>query len=369
MSQKSTVWKLTWISKKIALFLTIMSGIGLADALSAAPVKSNWLVVDFDGTCTVRDTITMLPRLASLAQSRLPPIKSDKVTLSPDAVIDFQGRLSIFSMLEDEYFRKYTEAMQSMKPGDTDESNGTTFSSAMLEELAESIDKLDDVSTAITHEVSNWRVLGGLGDLSKTEMLQLIDVYKEKQMVLEPRTIKDRETNYDELLGCLSLKEGCLSVLRNCAVSQNYGIGILSINWCPLLIESLLVHPLRESSESEALPDDIPIWSNSVDAEGIVALPFPGAIAKREKILEIQKSGADDDSSRVVYVGDSSTDLLAIIQADVGILLGGSQSATSLAKQYGVAVKPLSEFEDENSQSIVWTANSWQEIGSFLDNR
>ena len=359
MSQKTTVWSL--------LFLAIiaMSGIGLADALSAAPIKNNWLVVDFDGTCTVRDTITMLPRLASLAQSRLPPIKSDKVTLSPDAVIDFQGRLSIFSMLEDEYFRKYTEAMESMKPGDANESDETT----MLEELAKSIDKLDDVSTAITHEVSNWRVLGGLGDLSKTEMLQLIDVYKEKQMALEPKTIKDRETNYDELLGCLSLKEDCLSVLRNCAESQDYGIGVLSINWCPLLIESLLVHPLCESSESEALSDDIAIWSNSVNAEGIVALPFPGAIAKREKILEIQNSGREDDSFRVVYVGDSSTDLLAIIQADVGILLGGSQSATTLAKQYGVTVKPLSEFDDENSQRIVWTANNWQEIGSFLDER
>ena len=79
MIPKGTVWKLTWISKKIALFLAIiaMSGIGLADALSAPPVKNNWLVVDFDGTCTIRDTITMLPRLASLAQSRLPPIKSD----------------------------------------------------------------------------------------------------------------------------------------------------------------------------------------------------------------------------------------------------------------------------------------------------
>ena len=112
MIQKTTV------SSLLFLAIIAMSGIGLADALSAAPIRNNWLVVDFDGTCTVRDTITMLPRLASLAQSRLPPIKSDKVTLSPDAVIDFQGRLSIFSMLEDEYFRKYTEAMESMKPGD-----------------------------------------------------------------------------------------------------------------------------------------------------------------------------------------------------------------------------------------------------------
>lgn len=283
--------------------------------------------------------------------------------MSPDAVIDFRGRLSIFSKLEEEYFRKYTETMQSIQPG---EKEGSALSpSVLLEELSESIDKLDDVSTEITHEVSKSSVLGGLGDLSRTEMLEIIDVYKEKQVDLEPKQIKDIKTNHQDLLDCLALKRGCLDVLRNCAESKNYGIGVLSINWCPILIESLLVQPLCDNSSDAS--SEVPIWSNSVDGEGIVSLPFPGAISKKEQIRKLQKS-SEDGSSRVVYVGDSSTDLLAILQADVGILLGGSQSAASLAKRYGFFVKPLSECEGGDShQSVVWTADSWDEIGSFLN--
>ena len=362
----------------------------VADALSAAAATAtpkqqqqyNWLVVDFDGTCTVRDTITMLPRLAALAQST-----TGDGTLSPDASIDFQSRLSIFNTLEDEYFRRYTEVLRLDSEAATtavssskvsDDENGDD-----LKQLAESIDKLDNVSTEITHEVSKWRVLGGIGGCTHTEISKLIELYKEKQTELEPSKTGDgKATNYKELLESLALQPNCLSVLRNCATTQNYGIGVLSINWCPGLIESILVDPLcaagenDNGNESSPLPrfEDVPIWSNSLDEEGVIALLFPGAISKKEQILKLQQQQEVDAAAarnRVVYVGDSSTDLLAIIQADVGILLGGSKSAIGLASKYGVSVKPLRDYDcdysDEDCASVVWTADHWDEIGSFFD--
>ena len=363
-----------------------------------------WLVVDFDGTCTVRDTISVLPRLAALAQSRVPQSEKrnknnfpmDDV-LSPDAAIDFQGRLSIFSMLENEYFRRYTEVQNTIQATTTT----TTAAAAAdddddgLEQLAASIDQLDGVSTEITHEVSRWRVLQGLGKVPHTELKELIDLYKERQDDLEPGTgdAPDRHATLGRVLESFSLRKGCLSVLRRSA-SRNYGIGILSINWCPALIEALLVHPLccaedhetvtegGSSSESVTPPlrfEDVPIWSNSVDGDGIVALPFPGAISKRDQILRLQQQQQQQQqqqregtSGKVVYVGDSSTDLLAILQADVGILLGGSTSATSLAAKFGFAAKPLCDYHHGDviaaaTIPVVWTANDWNEIGSFLD--
>ena len=329
-------------------------------ALSAAASSKSWLVVDFDGTCTVRDTITMLPRLASLAQSRKEQQTgfNNGDVLSPDAAMELQGRLSIFSMLENEYFRQYRDAMESIEPeavNDNDDDN--------LKNLAVSIDKLDDVSTAITREVSNWRVLGGLGDVSANEMLELMDLYKQNQAMLEPKKIGDREINLEELRECLSLQDGCLSVLQNFASqdfeTRQHAIGVLSINWCPTLIESLLVHPLCAANNEL----DVPIWCNSVDGEGIVDLPYPGAIAKQQKIKELQ----ENNDSSVIYVGDSSTDLLAILQADVGILLGGSQSAVGLAQRYGMSVHPLNGYRVEENEKVVWTVDSWEEIRSFLE--
>lgn len=364
--------------------------------------NKNWLVVDFDGTCTARDTITMLPRLAALAQSSKQTDNDGVLALSPDAVVDFQSRLSIFNILEDDYFRRYTEvlrldseatAVSSKESEKNNTSSNNNNNRKLLEEqqLAESIDRLDNVSTEITHEVSRWRVLGGLGGCTHTEISALIDLYKEKQTELEPSKIgdSDKETNYKELLESLALKQGCLSVLRRCARNQNYGIGVLSINWCPALIESILVHPLCAAGENEndnessssSLPsfEDVPIWSNSLDADGVVALPFPGAIAKKKQILKLQQQQqqhrqGNDAAARVVYVGDSSTDLLAMIQADVGILLGRSKSAIGLASKYGVLVKPLRDYDysdNDNTEvdgaSVVWTADNWDEIGSFFD--
>lgn len=355
MIPRQTLWIFSWIIKIIALVLALVAMCNPTVALSAATsTHKNWLVVDFDGTCTVRDTITMLPRLASLASSR----KQQQTgfdngnKLTPDAAMELQSRLSIFSMLENEYFRQYKDAMETIEP----EEDSTVDN---LDKLTLSIDKLDAVSTSITHEVSNWRVLGGLGDISKLEMLELIELYKENQAKLEPKKIGDLEVNLDELLDCLSLQDNCLSVLQNCA-SKDYEIGVLSINWCPTLIESILVHPL--CAENRTL--EIPIWCNTVDGEGIVDLPFEGAIAKRQKICNLQK-----DDSKVVYIGDSSTDLLAILQADVGILLGGSKSAAGLAQRYGISVQPLSECESNASGNVVWTADSWEEIRSFLETR
>ncbi len=350
---------LSWI---LALVVAMSSSSSTTALSSAAPSKS-WLVVDFDGTCTVRDTITMLPRLASLAQSQKEQQTgfNNGEALSPDAAMELQGRLSIFSMLENEYFRQYRDAMESIEPEAVDENDDEN-----LEKLATSIDKLDDVSTSITHEVSNWRVLGGLGDVSSKEMLELMDLYKQNQAMLEPKKIGGKEIDLEELRECLSLQDGCLSVLQNFA-SQDFetrqnSIGVLSINWCPALIESLLVHPLCAANNDL----EVSIWCNSVDGEGIVDLPYPGAIAKQQKIKELQ----ENNDSSVIYVGDSSTDLLAILQADVGILLGGSQSAMGLAQRYGMSVHPLNEYRVkgvEEKEKVVWTTDSWEEIRSFLE--
>jgi len=134
----------------------------------------------------------------------------------------------------------------------------------------------------------------------------------------------------------------------------------------------------------------IPIWSNTIDENGVVSLIVPGAIAKKEQILKLQQQQPQKNGNRlVVYVGDSSTDLLAIIQADVGILLNGSTSTTGLAIKYGVTIRSLSDYnnydhddnDDENENEcrrtkkknsvdngcFIWTASDWEEIGSFLN--
>lgn len=102
----------------------------------------------------------------------------------------------------------------------------------------------------------------------------------------------------------------------------------------------------------------------------------PGANAKKERIASVKDSsqyrGDSNQIPFIVYIGDSSTDLLALLEADVGILIGSSQTVSKFAERWNVALSPLSSKSQEvtstrqGQSSTVWTVNSWGEIEQFL---
>lgn len=73
---------------------------------------------------------------------------------------------------------------------------------------------------------------------------------------------------------------------------------------------------------------------------------------------------------RSVYIGDSVTDLLCLLRADVGIILGDS---STLKQVYGKKMTPLFRkaliLEQNDSQKLqghVFTVSSWYEAEAFL---
>jgi hypothetical protein len=152
---------------------------------------------------------------------------------------------------------------------------------------------------------------------------------------------------------------------------NTWGLGVLSVNWCPSLIAASLQLELEEQSHQDSSSMPI-IWSNRVDSEtGTVELSIPGALAKQEKIASLRTSSSSSQGI-IVYIGDSSTDLLAILEADIGILFGGSSSTIALAEQYGVAIKPLAERNGfmvdsaNTNEPIIWVADCWSEIEALM---
>ena len=87
-------------------------------------------------------------------------------------------------------------------------------------------------------------------------------------------------------------------------------MGVLSINWCPLLINAALLQPIRRHCRSvlsldntaiQQLEEDgeedelaVPIRSNSVDLDGVVELAAPGALAKKARISKRQRQRMRD---------------------------------------------------------------------------
>lgn len=323
--------------------------------MSAISNKNKWLVVDYDGTVTENDTTPLLPRLASLASGR--------------SSEDLRRRLSQFKELEDEYLALYSEAKNSL-----DET----------EDLHCALDGLDHPSTAVTRKVSQSGVLEGLGGVNVSEMSKLISVEGTSgDPVGEASAIQDEDKV------SISLRDGVEHTLARILVAGSSGddgatmteawnLGVLSINWSRTLIEASLVQPVlrkrRALLDIDSCDTEIAIWSNDVDEDGSVTLNYEGSVAKKGQIKRIRNRTHEENSNIdgepfIVYVGDSSTDLLALIEADLGIIMGHKTSAISIARRWGYRVDPLADRHkagDWTTKGILWTTNDWHEIDKAL---
>nr|CAB3481769.1 unnamed protein product [Digitaria exilis] len=133
--------------------------------------------------------------------------------------------------------------------------------------------------------------------------------------------------------------------------------------------------------------DGLNIHSNEFAFEGSVSTghidrKIQSPLDKVEKFKNI-KSGTDSTSPLLsVYIGDSVGDLLCLLEADIGIVVGSSTSLRRVGKQFGVSFVPLfpglvekqRQLTDEQEASsvfkarsgVLYTVSSWSEIHAFI---
>ena len=293
-----------------------------ASSATALPRRctARHLIVDFDGTCTEADTTGLVAKLAARRGA-------------PDV-------LSRFDVLE----RKFLQLLQECRSA-----LPATGDRAALECA---LDAMDKVSIDITEELSESGILAGL---------QPSDAAK---AIAEWRAANEA----DGAPNALALRRGCLSTLRM-AADRGWSLGVLSLNWWPPLIHAFL--PIL--SERDAA-----VWSNNIDAAGRVSSYVSGAAAKRDRIREIARDAAsaadEDETPLVIYVGDSATDLLAMCESDVGILIGESGSARDIAERFGLRLEPLSvacasgraTLLAGRASDIIFEAAGWDDIDNAI---
>lgn len=140
----------------------------------------------------------------------------------------------------------------------------------------------------------------------------------------------------------------------------------------------------------------VSIFSNDLvyDEHGVstgeIEVKVSGSFGKHERFLSLaararETAGASSRSSsasqaKTIYVGDSVTDLLAMLDADVGIVVGTSGTFEEAARAFGIAIRPLAaayEVFDDTGDSVgtggsrgpglcVYRASHWAEIDVFL---
>ena len=349
---------------------------------------------------------------------------------------DLDRRLALFQELENEFLKRFGVAKDSLSKLD----DGSDDALLTIHDV---LDALDVPSNIVTKMVSESRVLHGLGHADSRELEEILHLHGTTTVSTERNLgnasnstgegIADTTgemTNDDVEKVIVRLRHGCEGTLarilfesladnEHCDQTSCLGwsLAVLSINWCPALIDASLVKPVLrkrqhlrrgeqndrqiiESDEGQNYDDDteIPVWSNHVDGDGVVTLHVPGALAKRDKIAELRRSLNEEcefikniDSnidterssslgtrSMIVYVGDSSTDLAALLEADIGIIMGKSSSTFMIAERWGIQIFPLQHrgkhgFRDtllddnsKRSKNHLWQVESWQEIDDML---
>ena len=87
----------------------------------------------------------------------------------------------------------------------------------------------------------------------------------------------------------------------------------------------------------------------------------------------------ESPESLIVYVCDSSTDLAALLEADICIIMGQSKSTSVIAERWGVKIIPLDQrnkhgfdrrlggfINKKSEKKILWQVDNWHEIDTLL---
>ncbi|EFJ08632.1 hypothetical protein SELMODRAFT_185239 [Selaginella moellendorffii] len=166
----------------------------------------------------------------------------------------------------------------------------------------------------------------------------------------------------------MALQAGCASVL--CRLSSKISCQILSVCWSRTFIEAAF---------SKENITNVPVHSNELENDGNFTT---GSLIRRvetpidkEETMFREILHAPDDKF-VIFIGDSLTDLLALLRADIGIVLGTSSSLDRASKAFGVKIVPLFSGLVQRQQSsrsawrkeegVLYRASGWLEIEAFL---
>jgi len=231
---------------------------------AASAIKLAWLVVDFDGTCTMRDTT---PTIACLAAAH------------NNGGVE---QLSSFGVHERDYMEGHARLLGG---GELEAEPSAAVDVAALSVF---LAALDDHSTRTTREVSRSGVLAGLDG---ARVAETFTAWAAGEVVgqLAPQPPP-------------SLQPGCAAALA-AAAAAGCRLGVLSVNWCPALIHALLAPPLgadAPAAETLTVAPPYELWCNSLAPDGRVRLAVAGAAQKARKIDGLVRAARRDGGGGAV---------------------------------------------------------------------
>ncbi|CAL9191385.1 unnamed protein product [Musa hybrid cultivar] len=295
---------------------------------------------DFDLTCTVLDSSAILAEIAILSAFKAGQSGTDNLSAQR---LPSDMRNS-WDALSRQYTEEHEQCIESLLPSE----QAKAFD---YESLCKNLEQLSNFEKRTNCRVIESGLLKGI---------HLEDIKKAgERLVLQD--------------GCREFFQKVIKIKEK----LNVDCHILSYCWCADLI--------RSAFSSVGCTDDLSIHSNEFDYEesvstGEIVRTMESPMDKVKTFRSILANLSSEKKHLSVYIGDSVGDLLCLLEADVGIVIGSSISLRRVGEQFGVSFVPLypglirKQREVPSEDSLVWnglsgvlyTASSWTEIHAFL---
>lgn len=305
------------------------------------PAKNCLMIFsDFDLTCTVVDSSAILAEIAIITAPKLDQNQSGN-QLARMSSVDLR---STWGELSKEYTEEYEQCIENILLCDKEDFLN-------YEGLRRSLERLSDFEKKANLRVIDSGVLKGLN---------ADDIKRAGERII----LQDGCTNF------------FLSAVRNEHLNQN--INILSYCWCGDLIRSAFSSGGLEAVNIHANEF---IYENSLST-GEIVKKVESPIDKVEAYNEIVESKFSIEKKMLtVYIGDSVGDLLCLLKADVGIVIGSSASLRRVGSHFGAHFVPLfpglvhkqKQINEESIRrqwtglsGVLYTVTSWTEIHAFV---
>ena len=157
-----------------------------------------------------------------------------------------------------------------------------------------------------------------------------------------------------------------LSRLRRDGVA----VEILSANWSEALIQGA-----TEGSHDQIITNSLQ-YDATGRSTGNIHLSVVSAWDKLRKFRSRKKNPPNPDEvgdggvTRTLYIGDSISDFLAILDADLGVLIGQNRTAIQTIERFQIPTQRLQEetrFDSSRRyQGTILLVDSWQVLNNFL---
>jgi len=165
----------------------------------------------------------------------------------------------------------------------------------------------------------------------------------------------------------IQTQEKALEVLAQ--LKEHTFLQVLSISW----VKPILQCVLKREKELK----DVTIYSNELEFDNHTGLSTGVIVGElhtaKDKLRYFKQIRQTQSATPCIFVGDSLTDLLTMMEADVGILIGNSDNIRDVCDSFGITILPLPLVKEEVHKlistvhkSTIYRAQTWLEIKQFI---